>query len=509
MKKNLLLLGFFSVLATIVTNAQEAAFIFLKPIKLDSTVNTACDETSPVISSDGKVLYFSKVLCSINTGGETAGQDIWRSVMGSDGKWGKAINLRSPLNNKFENAPVAISPDGNSLYVTNIYRGTAKMSPGISVSTKVGDTTWSEAKAINFKNFIFKKNTFVSYAVSANGKHIFISRFKKDSVDLEDLFVSHLDEKGAWSDPVSLGDNVNSVGYETSPFLAEDDSTLYFSSNGWGGYGDADIFMSKRLDNTWKKWSRPVNLGNVINTKGFDGFFVTRSNGDCYYSSGDDAKSLGDIYYSKRIRAFNTLTVNLLNAKTKAPLAVATVTSAFRDGKEIISKTVVQNGMLQVKISKDPKKYFFVAHSEGYISAEQPLEIATMMINTDTAITMSLAPIEVGQTIRLNHIFFETGKAALLEESFIELDVLVEVLQDNSTMEILISGHTDNKGKPKANQTLSENRVKSVDQYLVSKGINTKRLTYKGFGSTKPVADNKTEEGRAKNRRVEFKILKK
>jgi outer membrane protein OmpA-like peptidoglycan-associated protein len=162
-----------------------------------------------------------------------------------------------------------------------------------------------------------------------------------------------------------------------------------------------------------------------------------------------------------------------------------------------------------IKISSQPKKYFFVVHAEGYVSADQLFDVNALMENRDTSFTLTMTPIEVGQTVRLNNIFFETGKATLLEESNSELDVLVELLQENATMEILISGHTDNKGNAKLNQKLSEDRVKSVDAYLVSKGIETKRLTYKGFGSTKPVADNKTEEGRAKNRRVEFKILKK
>jgi len=509
MKNNLFLLGFLGIISTITSQAQESAFNFIKPVKLDSTVNTSCDETSPVISSDGKTLYFSRVLCALNIGGEAAGQDIWFSTKGDDGKWGKALNCKAPLNNKYENSPVAISEDGKTMYVSNIYRGGDKMAPGISVVIKKNDTLWDYPKAINFKNFAFKNNTFVNFNVSIDGKHIFISRFKKDSTDAEDLFVTHKDDKGVWSDPISLGENVNSIGYETSPYFGSDDSTLYFSSNGWGGYGDADVFMSKRLDNSWKKWSKPVNLGNSINTKGFDGYFSILANGDAYFVSGDEPNALGDIYYTKKMRSFNYLNVSVLDKKTGKPLGVATVTSAFRDTKEMISKTVTTQGTAKIKISAEPKKYYFVVHAEGYISGEQPMDIDQLMINRDTTISISISPIEVGQTIRLNHIFFETGKTALLEESFIELDVLTEVLQENPNMEILITGHTDNKGQPKANQKLSEGRVKSVDAYLIGKGIDTKRLKYKGMGSAKPVADNKSEEGRSKNRRVEFQILKK
>jgi outer membrane protein OmpA-like peptidoglycan-associated protein len=511
MKKYTLISLFIGISASFWANAQqEQLYSFIKPIKLNEAINTSCDESSPVLSKDGKILYFSRVLCPTNIGGETAGQDIYMSQKDESGNWKKAVNIGAPLNNKFENAPVSLSDDDKTLFLQNLYRGGDKMAAGVSYAVKKGDTLWDFPKSIHLKGFQFRKNSFVGFHVSRNGKHLFISRFKKDSTDAEDLFVSHKDEKGNWSEPVNLGESINSVGYETSPFLLDDDSTIFFSSNGWGGYGDADIFVSKRLDDTWKKWSRPQNLGNSVNGKGFDGYFTTVANGDCYFVSGDDPSASGDIYYTKKIRSNNTLTVNITDAKSGKPVGVATVTSTIRDGsKEVLSKTLAENGVANIKISSQPKKYFFVVHAEGYVSADQLFDVNALMENRDTSFTLTMTPIEVGQTVRLNNIFFETGKATLLEESNSELDVLVELLQENATMEILISGHTDNKGNAKLNQKLSEDRVKSVDAYLVSKGIETKRLTYKGFGSTKPVADNKTEEGRAKNRRVEFKILKK
>lgn len=509
MKNNIIVLSVLSVFATQHSFSQESSYNFLKPIKLDSSINTNCDETSPVISSDGNTLFFSRVMCRQNIGGETAGQDIWYAVKEQNGKWSKSFNLKAPLNNQYENAPIALSEDNKTLYVSNVYRGGEKMAPGISKVVKKNDTLWDFPKLVNIKNFAFKKNTFVNFGVSRNEKHVIISRYKKDSTDMEDLFISHKDDKGNWSDPINMGDNVNSAGYETSPFLADDDSTLYFSSNGLGGFGDADIFVSKRLDNTWKKWSRPVNLGNVINTKGFDGYFTILNNGIAYYVSGDNTKSLGDIYYTQKVRSFNYLNISLINTKSGMPVQLATVTSAFRNNKEVISKTTSNNGTVSIKIGTEPKRYYFVAHANGYISTEQPLDINQTMINRDTTLNIYMSPFEVGQTIRLNNIFFETGKATLLEESNIELEVLIEVLIENPNMQILVSGHTDNVGKPKANQKLSEDRVKSVNNYLIAKGIAANRLRFKGFGSTKPLADNKTDEGRTKNRRVEFKILKK
>lgn len=509
MKNSTFLISLLGLFVSVIAQGQNTEFGFTKPVKLDQAINSTCDESNPVLSSDGRIMFFSRSFCNENTGGETAGQDIWYSEKGADGNWQKASKLKGVLNNRFNNAPAALSEDGKILYLNNVYRSGEKMGGGMSFTTKKSDTLWETPKSIMVKGLHLKKNSFFAYTISKNGKHIVLSRFKKDSTDLEDLFVSHKDEKGNWSEIVNLGETINSVGFETSPFLADDDSTIYFSSNGWGGYGDADIFMSKRLDDTWKNWTRPANIGNVVNTKGFDGNFSMLSNGDAYFVSGDEPSSPGDIYITKRIRPYNFLNVKVLDKKSGKSISNTTITCGLRESKQILSNTVSMDGSLKVKISPEPNKYYFVMHSEGYIAIEEQMDINYQMLNRDTSISFSMTPIEVGQTVRLNHIYFETGKTNLLEESFIELDVLVSVLTDNPSMEILITGHTDNKGKAEANKVLSEGRVKSVDDYLVTKGIDTKRLKYKGMGSTKPVADNKTEEGRAKNRRVEFQILKK
>ncbi|MDX2191675.1 MAG: OmpA family protein [Bacteroidota bacterium] len=506
MKYIVTLLSFF---CTSIIIAQDAQMIFSKPTKLSDAVNSSCDELSATISQDGTVLLFSRAICKDNIGGEVAGQDVYMSKKNDDGSWGTAFNLGSVINNKFENAPAGLSEDKNKIFLFNVYRSGNRMSPGLSFSTKKGsDTSWHLPKAIVLKNFKFAQKSFISVSVTPDSKHMVISRYRKDSTDAEDLFISHADDKGNWSEPVNMGQDVNSVGFETSPFLAND-STLYFASNGWGGYGDADIFVSKRLDKSWMKWSRPQNLGNNINTKGFDGYFSVSKNGDAYFVSGDSPDAMGDIYTSKLVRPFNTLTVNLVNSETNAPLNVATVTCSLKEGKELVGKTIASGGKADFKVKPDPAKIYVVVHAEGFISADYIVEQTQPRYNKDTSVTVALAPIKIGQKVSLDHIYFEFGKADLLEESNDQLDVLVELLQENPNMEILIGGHTDNVGDKVRNKTLSESRVKSVDDYLISKGINTQRIKYKGYGDTKPVAKNDTEEGRAKNRRVEFTILKK
>lgn len=506
MKNTKYILTILSLLSITLVHAQTK---YTTAVKLGDAVNSSCDETAPVLSSDGKMLFFARSFCPQNTGGNVSGQDVWFSKLGDDGKWTNAEKASDLLANKYENAPVSLSEDGNKLYVTNSYIAGGKMALGLSTVSKSASGAWENPNTVAIKSFELKKNTFIGYHVSKNGKHLFISRYAKDSTDMEDLFVSNLDASGNWSQPVNLGSTINTKGFETSPFLDANDSTLYFSTNGRSdGYGDGDIYMSKRLDDSWTNWSEPKNLGNVINTRGFDGYFVQLQNGVAYFVSGDENASTGDIYTTKKVKSNSTLFVNLTDKKTGKSLPLTSLTCYAFGTKEVVGKAISENGIAKFSIPTKPAKYYVVAHSQGHVTMEEDMFITNELVDKDTSMAMALNPIEVGQKIQLNHVYFEKSKANLLEESFTELDVLQEVLTENPTMQILIAGHTDSRGYPKANKKLSEDRVKSVVDHLVSKGISAERLKYKGFGSSVPVADNKTEDGRAKNRRVEFQILK-
>lgn len=483
---------------------------YTNPVKLDTTINSICDETSPVISRDGKMMFFTRSFCDKNIGGIYSGQDIYVSKMNNDGNWTSAQKCIGLVSNRFESAPVAISPDGKKLYVTNTVASDSKSATfGLSIIDIAADGSLSNPKEVKIKDFELKKNTFIGFHLSKSGDKMFISRFAKDSTDLEDIFISKLDETGNWSQPFNLGTDINTAGFESSPYLADDDSTLYFSTSGRSdGKGDGDIYVSKRLDNSWTKWSAPINIGSNINTAGFDGYFTPVSAEEYYLVSGNNNDTNGEIYKTKKIRNENTLLVNLIDKKSSKPLDVATVTCFDLKSKKLLNTSVAQNGIAKISIPLEAQKYYLVSHAPGFVSMEENFNVPNMMINKDTAVAMAMSPIEVGQKIQLNHIFFERSKANLLEESFVELGLLTEVLTENPNMEILVSGHTDGRGMPKANQKLSEARVKSVVEYLQTKGIDSKRLKYKGFGSSQPVATNATDEGRAKNRRVEFTILK-
>ncbi len=274
------------------SHAQTASYEVR--VKLGEAVSSPYDETSLLVTPDGNTLYIVRSFHPENEGGVKGAQDIWVSKKGPDGNWQTATNLGKPVNNKFHNVMCGVSEDGNTMYLSNEYQGFVKVFPGISRSRKQGNS-WSLPEKLNY-NFQFPSEGFFAANVSADGKIAIVSFQGTDSKGLEDLYVMQQDANGVYADPVNLGSQINSSGFETTPFLAPDGKTLYFTSNGFGGSGDGDIFKTSRLDETWKNWSKPENIGSRLNTRGFDGSFTVDKNGNAYYVSGDSDAGQGDVY---------------------------------------------------------------------------------------------------------------------------------------------------------------------------------------------------------------------
>ena len=489
--------------------------------RLDETVNSDFSELNPLLSPDGKTLYFSRRNHPENMGGVTDKEDIWYSELGADGKWSLAKNMGPKFNNENPNFINAVSatPDGKSVIILlgNKYQENGKMVAGVSVSDNLNGN-WSNPMPLNIEND-YNFNEKANYFMANTRKALLMSVERDDSRGDRDLYVSFQKNDSLWTAPLNLGDIINTAGEESAPFLASDNVTLYFSSNGFSGFGGADVYMTKRLDDTWTNWSEPENMGPDINTKLNDLFFNIPSTSEYAYYSREVAVDNADVYRVKLpvfMSPEPTVVVRgkLIDSKTGKPIAAKIIYEQLPEGKEIgIAQSDPETGEYEIHL---PGGYLYGvrAEADGHISSNQNLdltkvtkdgEIRSQNIRLDP---LELAKIEPDASISLNNIFFDFDKSTLKAESFPELNRIVKLMSERPTLEVEISGHADATGPEEYNMDLSKRRAQSVVRYLTDKEVATTRIKVSFFGETKPIETNATREGRSKNRRVEFKILK-
>ncbi|MBC7571694.1 MAG: OmpA family protein, partial [Spirosoma sp.] len=385
------------------------------------------------------------------------------------------------------------------------------------------------------------KGQFDCGFLSADGKVLLMAFSEKKNSKEDDVYVSFRQKDGSWSKPMDLGPEVNTKFTETTPFLAPDGATLYFSSNREGGLGSNDIYVTKRVDKTWKHWSKPVNLGPKINTDGYDAYYTLGASGDyAYLTTFKNTLGKGDIVRVKladdqpanqpgKVGGGNDVAqTDVTRPDLMRPDPVALISGKVIDqttGKPIEARIVYQtlpDGAEAGEATSDPitgeykivlpygQKYSMRAIAKDFIAEGDNVDLTQMKgFQEIKGKELKLVPIEVGRTVRLNNIFFDTGKAELRSESGPELDRLVTTLNESPKIVIEVRGHTDNTGSNEINAKLSQDRADAVREYFISKGIEPDRVGSKGFGESKPVATNDTDEGRQQNRRVEFMIVKK
>jgi outer membrane protein OmpA-like peptidoglycan-associated protein len=479
---------------------------------LGEAVNSKFTEVSPVISPDGNVLYFARQSHPLNSGRKIDAQDIWFSKRNKDGNWSIALNIASPLNDHNPNGVCSVSPDGNTLLLLNVYQRDGSIREGVSISHRQKGRGWTYPEPLQISDH-YNKSGYANYYMANDNKTLLMAVERADGQGDQDIFVSFLQADNSWSKPLNLGSTINTGKADFAPFLAADGKTLYFASEGHKGFGGSDIFYSKRLDNSWKKWSKPENMGSQINTSGWDGYYTVSAAGDYAYLVSDES-STGNSRDLYQIALPNTLKPepvilvygNVYNAKTKEPLDAKILFEQLPDGKETgTARANPEDGSYKI-VLPNGSDYGLLAQAAGFISVNENLEIADIKEYKEVKQDLYLVPIEVGQVIKLNNIFFERSKYHILGASFPELNRLVTLMQNNPTVEIELSGHTDNNGSYNINMKLSESRVIAVKNYLVSNGVKPKRITYKAYGGTKPIASNDQEETRKLNRRVEFTI---
>jgi outer membrane protein OmpA-like peptidoglycan-associated protein len=483
---------------------------------LGAAVNSQYAELSPTISPDGKKLFFIRTGHPENSSYPQPGsQDIWMTKLDSTGKWTAARHLNAPFNDELYNGIEGFSVDGNVRYIKGYYERGQYAGMGFSYFelTKEG---WVGPKGIKVKGYesgIKDADRSISSCMHSDNQTLLMSFVPNDRKKSDhDLYVSFRKENGNFSEPMLLP-TVSSPYDEIGPFLASDGVTLYFGSNRPGGYGSHDIWMSRRLDDTWQKWSEPVNLGPEINTNDWDAYYSVAASGDVAYmvssAGGFGNSDIVRITLKEEVRPNPVALVSgkVLDQKTGKPVEATITYYSLADNIEAGTARSNATGDYSIVLPYG-KAYGFRAQAGGYYAVSENLDLTGLKSYQEIKRDLFLVPIEIGQVVRLNNIFFESGKATLKPESFEELDRVVKLLTDNPTMEIDLAGHTDNVGTDEANQQLSDDRSKAVYDYLTSKGILASRLSTKGYGETKPIDTNDTEDGRSKNRRVEFTIRK-
>ncbi|KAA9035882.1 OmpA family protein [Ginsengibacter hankyongi] len=492
----------------------------VKSENIGPKINTEFDELRPTISADGNLLFFIRQNHPFNTKYNVVpnSQDIWFSERDSTGKWSEAVHLGYPLNTTEYNAVFWISPDNNRILIRNAFIDGDYFGNGVSMCylTKYGN--WSKPQMLQIKNYDkYDRGNQYGATMANDGQTLLLYMSQKEGSFNNDIYVCFLQKDGTWSEPKSLGKKINLPKYnEMTPYLASDGVTLYFSSDRPGGLGDNDIWWSKRLDDSWQKWSDPVDLGSPINTPDWDAFFTLDAGGEyAYMTTSQDSYGASDIVRIKLLEKEKPNPVvlvdgNVYDAKTKKPLSASLVYETLPDGTEAgngISNPI--DGAFKIVLPYD-KNYSIRATADHYFAISENLNLDSLIkagykeVHKD----LYLVPIEVGQVVRLNNVFFDFDKWDLRPESFIELNRVVKLLNENPSIEIEMSAHTDSRGSDEYNFKLSDNRARSVMEYIISKGIDSSRITSHGYGETKPVATNDTDEGRQLNRRVEFKILK-
>ena len=519
---------------------------------LGPNVNSPYRDYAPVISTDESVLMFTSRRPDTYGGGidESDGlffEDIYTSYF--DGKsWGQAKNVGKPLNTNNNDATVALSPDGQQLmtFMGNLNGG------DILVSSLEG-TEWTIPDDSPLKKFVNTSFWESAASFSFDGKTLyFVSNKPENNFDTKeyidpndrshDIYVTNWDaEKERWGEARNLGSVINTEFDETGVFMHPDGRTLYFSSLGHKRMGGYDLFKSEMKDNG--TWGTPENLGYPINSPDDDLFFVLNASGrhGFYSTIQDDSYGDYDIYMItfrgpekspilhnednllaniepvsesviEEAVEIKTMRLTILKGTVKDALTLNPVEAQIEivDNvkNEVISTSSSNSSTGRFVISlPSGKNYGIAVKATGYLFHSENFDIPSSTTYQEVNKDILLNKMVVGSKVILKNIFFDFAKATLRSESFPELDRLVKLLTDFPTARIEISGHTDNQGSLQTNQKLSENRAKAVVDYLITKGIATSRLEFKGYAYFQPIATNDKEDGRQQNRRVEFKIL--
>ena len=470
------------------------------PQNMGDSINSTALEYLPSLTVDGNKMIFNKRI--------NGDEDFYESDK-INGAWQKAKPIAGKLNTNFNEGAQNISQDGDWLIFTgcNYPEGLGSCDLYISYKNKNGE--WSEAE--NMGRIINTDAWETAPSLSPDKRDLYFSSTRPGGMGGSDIWVSHRTENGRWQKPENLGPTINTVGDDGCPFIHADNLTLYFNSNGHAGYGLSDLFVSRK--NEKGEWQTATNLGYPINTIDEEGSLIVSADGKTAFYASDkgDFKNGLDLYnfeLREDIRAQKTFWVKgkIYDKKTNAGLP-SSVELTTIDSGYVLSKLRTDEEGNYLTTLPQGKSYAFSVNRKGYLFYSENFSMQANQNDSPMVINIGLQPLEKGSSIILKNIFFESKKYDLQPTSFIELNKVAELLKDNPSLTIQISGYTDNVGKPADNLLLSVNRAKAVVTYLQSKGIDGKRLVGKGFGEANPIASNNVETGKSQNRRTELSVI--
>lgn len=469
---------------------------------MNSNINTEAQEYWPIVTADDKTLIFNRLM----TTNGFKNEDFYYSTRDSLGGWSKALPLKT-LNTEENEGAQTLSANGKFMIFTSCNHKDGYGSCDLFYSLKIGET-WLPPR--NLGSTINTKAWETQPALSADGTELYFVSNRAGGKGGMDIWHSKLlciDQEGQmqWSAPTNL--TINTPKSEMSPFIHSDNQTLYFSSNGYTQNPQFDIYLTRKKAGVF---STPENIGAPINTTADEVGFVVNTSGTTAYFSSDRQGDNKDIYsYSlptcHRPQKVKILQGKVLNKINKQPLLASLSLQSLTDStKRYHTLTDFENGSYLLCLTQG-KEWRFSVQAEGFLFYSEKIDLRTKNL-VSTHKDILLAPLEKGAKLTLNTIFFDTDKATLKPSSIMELEHIKQLLLENPTLKIELSGHTDNQGTNAYNQRLSKARALSIYKWLLAQGIAAVRLSAKGYGESLPIATNETETGRAQNRRTELKV---